>query len=65
MDKIYKVDGMTCGGCSSAVRKALERAFPQAEVTVSLEEGTALIRGEHEEQQALEAIENAGFAVAV
>ena len=64
MDKVYKVDGMTCGGCTSSVTKALERALPGAAVVVSLEDGTATITGDHDEAQARQAIEDAGFDVA-
>ena len=64
MDKTYKIDGMTCGGCTASVTKALERAFPGATVAVSLDDGTATVTGEHDEQAAREAIEDAGFDVA-
>lgn len=64
MEKTYKVEGMTCGGCTGSVTKALERALPGAAVTVSLEEGTAKVTGEHDEAAAREAIEDAGFDVA-
>jgi copper chaperone len=64
MEKTYKVGGMTCGGCTASVTRALERAFPGASVAVSLDEGTATVRGEHDETAAREAIEEAGFDVA-
>jgi copper chaperone len=64
MEKTYQVDGMTCGGCTASVTKALERAFPEASIAVSLEDGTATVRGEHDEARARDAIEDAGFDVA-
>lgn len=64
MEKIYKVEGMTCGGCTGSVTRALERALPGAAVVVSLDEGTATVSGAHDEAAARKAIEDAGFDVA-
>ena len=43
MEKILKIEGMMCGHCEAAVKKALE-ALPQvSEARVSHEEGTAVV----------------------
>lgn len=43
MEKILKIEGMMCGHCEAAVKKALE-ALPQvSEAKVSHEEGTAVV----------------------
>lgn len=36
----FKVDGMTCGHCASAVKKAVHSVEPGAEVSVDLGAGT-------------------------
>ncbi len=61
MEATYKVDGMTCGGCASAVTKALQRLSPQLEVEVTLDGGRVLVKGEHEESEVKGAVEDAGF----
>ncbi len=61
MDATYEVRGMSCGGCVSAVTRALEAALPGARVHVSLDGGTATVRGEHDEEAVRRAVEAAGF----
>ena len=44
MNKIMKIEGMMCGHCEAAVKKALE-ALPQVDsAEVSHSEGTAVVR---------------------
>ena len=64
METLYKVEGMTCGGCTASVTRALERALPGVKVEVSLEGGTAKVTGEHDAGAARDAIEDAGFELA-
>ena len=61
MEETYKVGGMTCGGCVRSVTNALERLSPEIEVEVSLENGSARVRGDHSEGTIKQAIEDAGF----
>ena len=61
MEETYKVAGMTCGGCVRSVTNALAHLSPELEVEVSLEEGTALVRGDHSAEAVKQAIEDAGF----
>lgn len=58
-DVVYKVDGMTCGGCVGAVTRALERAGVRAKV--SLEAGTAAVPQGTDEATVRRAVEDAGF----
>ncbi len=39
MSKTYKVEGMSCGGCSSSVEQAIKAAAPGAAVEVQLDGG--------------------------
>ena len=61
MDVSYKVAGMTCGGCVSSVKRALDAALPTTTVEVSLERGEVRIQGEHQASAVESAVEDAGF----
>ena len=45
MANIYKVEGMSCGGCSSSVEQAIKRVAPDASVEVELEGGLVRVEG--------------------
>ncbi len=57
--KTYDIDGMTCGGCVSAVTRALEKAGYAA--AVDLETHTVRIDGEPDDTTVVAAITKAGF----
>lgn len=61
MEATYSVKGMTCGGCASAVTRALEALGRELVVRVSVEKAQATIEGPHEERAVQQAIEEAGF----
>lgn len=61
METTYKVEGMTCGGCAASVTKAIQRLSPALEVEVKLEGGRVTVKGEHDEAQVKQAVEEAGF----
>jgi copper chaperone len=61
MEAKYKVKGMSCGGCVASVTRALQLAIPGVEIVVSLEQGTAKVTGDHDEETARQAIEDAGY----
>ncbi len=55
----YKVEGMTCGGCVSSVKKALEKLGATADV--DLPSGRVKVAGAIDEARVKAAIEAAGF----
>jgi copper chaperone len=58
----YKIEGMTCNGCASAVGKAIQRVVPGAKVAVDHKAGTAKLEGAPDDAAIARAIEDAGFA---
>jgi copper chaperone len=61
MTTIYKVSGMTCGGCARSVERAIKSVAPDATVTVDLASGRVSVDGEADEQAIAQAIDEAGF----
>lgn len=59
-----KVSGMTCEGCASAVKRAIGRVSPGAEITVDLASGEVRVDGPVSMEAAASAIAAVGFAVA-
>jgi copper chaperone len=59
-----KVSGMTCEGCASAVRRAIGRVSPGADITVDLASGEVQVDGPVSTEAAASAIAAAGFVVA-
>ena len=64
MARIYKVEGMSCGGCTSSVEKAIRAAAPGADVTVQLEGGLVTVEGIDDDGLVRQAVEDAGFTYA-
>lgn len=60
MGKIYKVSGMTCGGCARSVEQAIKSAVPEASVSVDLSKGLVTVEGADEAVVA-KVVEGAGF----
>ena len=56
----YRIGGMTCQGCARSVKAAIERAVPNAEVSVDAATGLATIAGVPAETIKT-AVESAGF----
>lgn len=63
MSKVYKVDGMTCGGCASSVQKAIAAAMPEADVQIDLPTAAVTVSAtvEIEDSVIRKAVEDAGF----
>jgi copper chaperone len=61
MAYIYKVEGMSCGGCSSSVEQAIQSAASNASVEVDLEGGLVKVDGVDDDGLIQQAIESAGF----
>lgn len=58
------VQGMTCEGCASAVRRSVAKAAPRASVEVELAGGRVRIAGDADRAAVVQAIEKAGYTVA-
>jgi len=61
MAKIYLVDGMTCGGCSGSVTKAIEGLATGVSVSVDLENKKVTVEGLEDDNAVKQAVEDAGF----
>lgn len=64
MSKTYKVEGMSCGGCSSSVEQAIKTAAPGASVDVVLDGGLVTVAGVDDDALVQQAVEDAGFTYA-
>ena len=64
MNKTYKVEGMTCGGCARSVTQAITRKAPAAKPEVDLERALVHVAGPHTQAEIQEAVEGAGFIFA-
>jgi copper chaperone len=60
MAKVYRVSGMTCGGCARSVEAAIRDAAPDATVKVDLATASVIVEGASDEQVKT-AVDAAGF----
>lgn len=58
-----KVEGITCGGCASSIRKALAATVPGMEVEVDIAACSVKVAGDADRGKVVDAIETAGFTV--
>jgi copper chaperone len=58
-----KVSGMTCDHCVQAVSRAVRSVPSVEEVTVDLEHGEVMVRGDPDEDAIWEAIADEGYSV--
>ncbi|MGO8915318.1 MAG: heavy-metal-associated domain-containing protein [Stellaceae bacterium] len=63
MTDIFRVVGMTCGGCVAAVTRAIKRLDPAAEVSVDLPTGRVRVAGTLARAAVEGAVAAAGFTV--
>jgi copper chaperone len=56
-----KIDGMTCGHCTAAVKKALESVDGVQEAHVDLDAGHAVVTGSPEVGALIRAVEDEGY----
>ncbi len=56
-----RVEGMSCGHCVEAVRKAVLAACPEARVEVDLERGIVTVEGAGDRGAVVRAIRDAGY----
>jgi len=64
MAKTYKVEGMSCGGCSSSVESAIKAVAPEAAVEIVLDGGLVTVDGVDDDALIQQAVEDAGFTYA-
>lgn len=57
----YKVEGMSCGHCISAIERAVAGVDPGARATCDLGAKTVVIEGARDEQAVLQSIRDAGY----
>lgn len=59
-----KIDGMTCGHCSAAVKKALEKVAGVSAATVDLAAGRARVDGNADVAALVAAVQDEGYQAA-
>ena len=59
-----KIDGMTCGHCVAAVKKALEKVPGVTAAQVELASGRAQVEGEPSLEALLAAVQDEGYQAA-
>jgi copper chaperone len=64
MDHTFNVQGMTCGHCEMAVRKAVQRLDAQAKVDIDRATGTVNVHSEQPREAVAHAIADEGYQVA-
>ena len=63
MTKTYTVRGMNCTHCQAAVTKAISEVDGVKQVEVNLSSGKAVVNGEHNSENVINAVRNAGFDI--
>jgi len=61
MSGIFRVVGMSCGGCVSSVEQAIKAVAPEAEIEVMLDAGLVKVEGVDDNGLIHKAVEDAGF----
>ena len=61
MTKEYTIVGMNCPHCQAAVTKAIASVYGVSQVNVNLSTGKASVEGQHNPDEIIEAVRNAGF----
>ena len=63
MTKVYTIKGMNCSHCQAAVVKSISAVNGVKQVDVKLSTGEATVEGEHNSEDVITAVRNAGFDV--
>ena len=64
MDNTFLVQGMTCGHCEMAVKKAIARLDPEAKVEIDRNAGKVDVHSSKAREEIAQAIANEGYQVA-
>lgn len=60
-DVLLHVEGMTCDGCTQAVRRIIQRLDPEARVAVDLDHGCVAVTSRAQGPTLAEALTEAGY----
>jgi copper chaperone len=64
MNQTFQVQGMTCGHCEMAVKKAVQSVDPQAQVTIDRPAGKVEVQSSQPREAIASAIAEEGYEVA-
>jgi len=64
MDHTFQVQGMTCGHCEMAVKKAIARLDPQAKVEIDRNTGKVDVHSDKAREDIAHAVADEGYQVA-
>ena len=64
MDNTFEVQGMTCGHCEMAVKKAIARLDPEAKVEIDRSTGKVNVHSTKSREEIAHAIADEGYQVA-
>jgi copper chaperone len=64
MDNTFQVQGMTCGHCEMAVKKAIARLDTEAKVTIDRTTGKVDVHSSKSREEIAHAIADEGYTVA-
>lgn len=64
MQHTFQVQGMTCGHCEMAVRKAITRLDGQAQIEIDRANGKVQVQSEQPRESVAHAIAEEGYQVA-
>jgi len=63
MEHTFDVQGMTCGHCEMAVKKAVMRLDPQACIDIDRSQNQVVVQSEQPRESVAHAIKEEGYAV--
>ncbi len=63
MENIFQVEGMTCGHCEMAVKKAIARLDPEAKVEIDRSIGKVAVQSQKSREDLADAIADEGYQV--
>ena len=64
MNQSFQVQGMTCGHCEMAVKRAIRQVDPQAQVQIDRSRNLVEVKSEQAREALAKAIAEEGYAVA-
>jgi copper chaperone len=63
MEHTFDVQGMTCGHCEMAVKKAVMRLDPQARIDIDRSHNQVVVQSEQPRESVAHVIKEEGYAV--